>query len=145
MMLWFEDEASTIRWAGPNFRYPYTIETFSADLNLDKLSSWGLLNDVGGVMAFGQFYLRLEKCHLGRLVVNPHFRGGGVGSDLIQLLGTQGRAELGVQDCSLFVLESNLIALKLYRSSGFVAQDYPDEMPLEKCLYMVRPGGISDN
>ena len=58
-MKWFSCEREIRQWAGPEFRYP-------------------LLNRQGLLIGFGQYYLRLERCHLSRLVINPDSRGQGI-------------------------------------------------------------------
>ncbi|MGY8898865.1 MAG: GNAT family N-acetyltransferase [Paraglaciecola sp.] len=71
LMGWFEDEAQLVMWSGPGFRYPYDVVTFKQDLKLTTLPSFSLLSPQGALLAFGQYYLRENRCHLGRLVVNP--------------------------------------------------------------------------
>jgi ribosomal protein S18 acetylase RimI-like enzyme len=89
-------------------------------------------------LAFGQYYLRLGNCHLGRLIVNPNFRGQGIASHLINQLSTLGRSDLRTDSCSLFVLGHNKSAIKVYTKLGFSMADYPEEIPLKNCFYMVQ-------
>ncbi|MGJ8682363.1 GNAT family N-acetyltransferase [Paraglaciecola sp.] len=139
MMTWFADEQELKDWAGPNFRYPLSLSSFTEDLKLNKLKSFVLLSNKAEFLGFGQYYLRLNKCHLGRLVVNPKFRGQGIAFELMSQLCAQGLQELGVTDCSLFVLGYNESAIKSYKKFGFEFTDYPEEIFLENCLYMVKP------
>lgn len=126
LMSWFSDKDELTMWSGPNFRYPFNLSTFKSDLNLNTLKSFSLLSSTGQLLAFGQYYLRLGKCHLARLVVNPDRRGQGVASHLISQLSTLGKSELGTASCSLFVLEQNKSAIKVYMKLGFSVSDYPD-------------------
>lgn len=142
MMTWFKNKADLIQWAGPNFRYPYTAESFTIDLNLKNLSSWCMVSDANDLLAFGQFYQRLGKCHLGRLVVHPRSRGRGLGGVLVEKLRRKGRHKLSLKDSSLFVLEHNISARKLYLASGFVEMDYPETIPMDNCLYMVKQNDL---
>ena len=138
LMSWFPTEEELGIWSGPGFRYPFDLSSFKKDLKLDTLKSFSLVSEEGDLLAFGQYYLRLERCHLGRLVVNPNIRGQGVSSHLIQKLSTLGKSDLKTDSCSLFVLGHNKSAIQAYTKLGFSMADYPDEIPLENCFYMVK-------
>ncbi|MEO8223843.1 MAG: GNAT family N-acetyltransferase [Gammaproteobacteria bacterium] len=135
---WFPDERSCQTWGGPEFRFPFTEVTFREDAKLDSLPSWALVQDDGAFVGFGQYYLRAGRCHLGRLAIAPILRGRGLGSTLVHELCQRGKAELGVESFSLFVLSSNESALGLYRRLGFSVVPYPEPLPgVEGCMYMV--------
>ncbi len=138
MMSWFSDEDELSEWAGPGFRYPYDLDSFMSDLNLDSLNSYSLVSEQLLFLAFGQYYLRLGKCHLGRLVVSPEFRGKGIASRLMTELSKQGKERLNVSSTSLFVLAHNKAAIKAYEKFGFKLAVYPENMAIENCLYMVK-------
>ncbi|WP_416306033.1 GNAT family N-acetyltransferase [Neptunicella sp. SCSIO 80796] len=140
MMNWFTSQQQTYQWGGPEFPFPFTAETFRQGLKLDELNSFALQDDNRQFVAFGQFYLREGRCHLGRLVVSPDQRGRGLGKLLVEQLIKKGRAQLQVSECSLFVLKDNHNALQLYLSLGFILADYPKPMPIEDCFYMVKAG-----
>ena len=139
IMTWFTSESDLSIWSGPNFRYPYTLETFQQDLQLDQLNSFALVSLEGELMAFGQFYLRLSRCHLGRLVVSPEFRGQGVAGLLMSSLCEIGNRQLETTESSLFVLEHNQAAIAAYEKFGFEPRSYPESLSLKNCLYMVKP------
>jgi len=138
LMSWFSTEEELSTWSGLGFRYPFDLNSFKSDLKLDSLKSFSLVSVEGNLLAFGQYYLRLDKCHLGRLIVNPNFRGQGIASHLIQKLGVLGKTELKTDSCSLFVLGHNKSAIQAYTKLGFSMADYPEEIPLKNCFYMVR-------
>jgi ribosomal protein S18 acetylase RimI-like enzyme len=138
MMRWFSSEQDLIDWSGPNFRYPFNLSSFVVDLKLSTLSSFALVSNDFEFLAFGQYYQRLGKCHLGRLIVNPNFRGKGIASELMHQICKLGLNELEVKECSLFVLEHNDNAIKAYEKFGFSFVNYPDEIPLENYLYIVK-------
>ena len=138
LMSWFTSEEELNFWSGPNFRYPYDLSSFKNDLKLDSLSSYAMISQQNHLLAFGQYYLRAERCHLGRLVVNPSFRRQGMISRLINMLSERGKSRLKTQSCSLFVLESNTSAIQAYKKLGFSIAEYPETMPLENCFYMVQ-------
>lgn len=137
LMSWFTSEQELTHWGGPGFRFPFDQDTFCEDLKLDTLGSYGLLSE-GQLIAFGQFYNRLNRCHLGRLVVNSEFRGQGVASELIQRLCELGLEELNVKECSLFVIEDNKSAIRAYEKFGFKFTDYPEKLEFQNCLYMIK-------
>ena len=152
MMSWFNDADSLFAWAGPGFRYPFTHDSFTEDLKLDTLVSFSLVTHDGELAGFGQCYLRHDECHLGRLLIAPNFRGKRcqigpqaslkVSHILIHQLIEQGCKELGVTlipgSVSLFVLNHNLAALNLYLSLGFVESLYPEPIPIDNCIYMIK-------
>lgn len=152
MMNWFLSEAPLRQWAGPGFRYPFTEQSFTEDLNLDRLTSFSLITHEGELAGFGQCYQRNGKCHLARLVVAPCFRGKRcltgrylnqkISHILIALLGELGCLQLGIPDepgnHSLFVLSHNLPALNAYLNIGFKEVQYPEPIGLEDCLYLVK-------
>jgi len=137
---WFPSAESCHVWGGPEFRFPFTAESFRADCHLE-LPSFALLDAGGTLCGFGQYYLRAGRCHLARLVIAPAHRGRGFGTRLIELLAQAGQAALGVTGCSLFVSAANSSALALYRRLGFTPARYPGDhgLPLPAgSYYMVR-------
>lgn len=149
LMSWFPDKASCRTWGGPEFRYPFDEPTFQEDSRIRSLPSWSLAGSDGSLSAFGQYYLRAERCHLARLAVAPRLRGHGIGSALVRELCQLGCEALAVNSCSLFVLPANVSALRLYRRLGFVAAPCPEPDPVfEECIYMVasrsEPGDSKD-
>ena len=134
----FSNHSEISQWAGPNFRYPHTTQTFLEDLRYQELSSYSLINDSGELLAFGQYYQRLIHCHLGRLVVNPQLRGLGLAKVLIKELSIIGQKDLCLSSLSLFVLDNNKPAKNLYKTLGFKEKSYPEELPLNNFLYLIR-------
>lgn len=140
LMGWFPDARSCFVWSGPDFRFPYSAESFLADTRIAELPSRVLLDDDGALLAFGQYYERLGRCHLGRLVVSPRHRGRALGATLIRGLARCGAADIGAAECSLFVLKDNAPAQRLYRRLGFDDCEYPEPLPwIEQCDYLVVP------
>ena len=138
LMGWFPGRASCHIWGGVDFRFPFTDATFREDARIESLPTWALVGDHGTFVAFGQYYLRLGRCHLGRLVVAPESRGSGFGGRLVRELCQKGSAELGVDSYSLFVHPDNESALRLYQRLGFSTVPYPEELPAaQHYVYMV--------
>lgn len=138
LMSWFPDREDCGKWGGPEFRVPFTEDSFREDAKLESLASWSLVRPDQSLCAFGQYYDRLGRCHFGRLAVAPSARGQGLGTTLMRELADRGRKELGADSCSLFVLADNEPALRLYKRLGFVARPYPEPGPAyDPYLYMV--------
>lgn len=139
LMQWFLTEQQLVEWAGPNFRFPYDLTSFSEDLNCDIYSSYVLLSiDNDEMLAFGQYYKRLDKCHLARLIVNPQCRNKGLSKHLIHMLSNLGQQALNVNACSLFVFSDNQPAVASYKKNGFRVSSYPQSLSLDNCLYMTK-------
>jgi ribosomal protein S18 acetylase RimI-like enzyme len=138
LMTWFPDETALSTWGGPEFRFPFTESTFREDAKLKSLPTWALVQDRGQFAAFGQCYLRVGRCHFGRLAVSPMLRGHGYGTKLIRELARWGTAEFGVDSLSLFVVSTNPRAIALYRRLGFSEMPYPEPAPAtDSFIYMV--------
>lgn len=137
LMTWFADKQELSQWSGPGFEYPYDGDSFIRDLKMDRTPSYALLSTTEEVLAFGQYYNRLNRCHLGRLVVSPQHRGQGFAKKLMSSLIKIGCDDLGVMGSSLFVLSYNHSAIRAYEKAGFIIVPYPELIPLDDCLYMI--------
>ena len=138
MMTWFPTEHSCRVWGGPEFRFPFTVDTFLADSKLLSLASYALIRESDELCGFGQFYLRVGRCHLARLAVAPAHRGQGFGTQLIEMLQREGKKTLGVTESSLFVHVSNTPAIALYERLGFTRSPYSEPgLAIPNGLYMI--------
>lgn len=139
LMSWFLDRVSCQTWGGIEFRFPFTEASFRVDAKLASLPTRALVLEDGSLAGFGQYYLRVGRCHLGRLAIAPSCRGRGYGSRLVRELCERGRSELSADACSLFVIPENDRALNLYERLGFKVIPYPEPSPeLQAYIYMVR-------
>lgn len=151
LFTWFDTQAKMLEWGGPDMSFieqepddldgqsqASKLRTFAAELKLNELASFVLENE-HELIGFGQYYSRLEHCHLGRLAINPTYRGQRMIDLLIEFLVTDAIAKLGFKKASLFVLETNTPAIKSYLRCGFEFTAYPEEIGLEGCLYMTKP------
>lgn len=144
LMAWFPDRVACQQWGGPDFRFPFTAATFREDAKVDSLPSRVLVAPDGRLAGFGQYYLRLGRCHLGRVAVAPALRGRGIGEALVRALCREGAAELGDDSWSLFVLPGNDRARRLYERVGFSPVTYPEPDPaFRDCIYMVAAAGLA--
>ena len=144
LMAWFPDASACRIWGGPRFRFPFTEASFREDAKLDSLATWMLVSTDGRLTGFGQYYRRLGHCHLGRLAIAPQARGRGLGGVLIREIASRGRAELGTDSYSLFVMHGNERAMKLYRRLGFEERPYPEPASqLAGSVFMVASGPLA--
>ncbi|WP_077399532.1 GNAT family N-acetyltransferase [Microbulbifer agarilyticus] len=138
LMSWIDSEQACRQWAGTWFEYPFDQHSFSRDCRWQDLPTFVLQGAKGEILAFGQYYNRLDCCHLARLIVSPMVRGAGLGRQLVTQLVAHGSKELQLERASLFVLKDNPRALALYQKLGFQQCEYPEpEQGLEICYYMV--------
>jgi ribosomal protein S18 acetylase RimI-like enzyme len=139
LMRWFPDGASVRQWGGPDFRFPFTEETFRKDVRLDDVPAWEIVSTDGALLAFGRYYLRLGRCHLAFLAVAPEMRGRGIGLKLVEELCAEGARNLSFDEYSLFVWQDNAVAVALYRKLGFIEAPYPEPSSgLAGMAYMIR-------
>ena len=139
IMAWFPDAASVDIWSGPDFRFPFSAETFREDLRLDQMASWALRAPGGEFAAFGQSYERTGRGHLARLVVNPAMRGRGAGKRLIQHMIGALEALHAYDEYSLFVYRHNEPAYRCYLSLGFGVVGYPEDAAMpDKCFFLIK-------
>ncbi len=139
LMTWFQTAESLSVWSGPNFRFPFTRETFLEDCRWPEMQT-RVLREGGELLGFGQFYRRHGRINLARLAVNPSRRGEGLGSRLVGALLDEAREHVSGEEYSLYVLRDNVPALRCYESAGFRIADYPEGDPWpDDCFYMTRP------
>jgi len=140
LMGWFTERADVETWGGPEFRFPFTAQSFCEDMRWGQMESFCLSSPESALAAFGQIYLRDGRIHLARLVVNPRMRRLGVGSRLIERLMAAGRSIYRRDEYSLFVFRDNVAALRCYESLGFTISRYPADMPYaDSCHFLVLP------
>ncbi len=137
---WFATEKELFSWGGPGLILDCDQQQFIQQIRLWELASYSLKDDSKQLLGFGQTYVRKGRHHLGRLAVNPNLRGQGLGKLLVQCLIQQAPRVQQAQGFSLFVLQDNHLAIKLYQSLGFIFTEYPGEIPggFDNCLYMVK-------
>ena len=137
LMTWFPDARALRTWGGPESRFPFDAASFREDAKVDGIDSFSLVADDGTLAAFGQCYLRIERCHFGRVAVAPARRGEGLGTRLLREMADWGLSRFGPRELSLFVLKANDEARRLYERLGFRAVPYPDPALLPDAHYMI--------
>jgi ribosomal protein S18 acetylase RimI-like enzyme len=90
-------------------------------------NAYALVSEESAVVGFGQVLPRADNVvHLCRLIVDPAFRGQGMGRYLCIALMNMGTSKYQADHFTLNVCESNTAALRLYRSLGFDATERID-------------------
>ncbi len=134
---WIKTKEELFSWGGPNMRWPIELDSFCDDIKLNELQSYSLFEQ-GLLVGFGQFYQRLNHAHLGRIIVNPDYRGKGYGKVLIEKLCQASKQQLQLNSNSLFVLNDNTAAKSLYAKLGFRKKAYPEPIPIPNCVFMIK-------
>lgn len=144
---WFPSFEKIYTWGGPNMTYPMSDAGFLKVIKGHDIHSYCLLDNNQQLVAFGQFYNRLERNHLGRLAVAPHQRGKGLGKKLIRNLLAEAQKIRPNAESSLFVFSDNQVAYQCYQSLGFSEAPYPGGVPsnMQNCVFMVLPPENSDS
>ncbi len=138
IMDWFPDKESVVRWGSPYMSYPLKDETFFGDIYWSQITSRVARTEDGGLLAFGQYYRKLGRCHLARLVVNPEFRGRGLGERFVAALMQHAGHMLGTEEFSLYVMTANRPAYNCYKRLGFeLARPPEDDAKLEDVVFMI--------
>lgn len=135
---WFDSLKSITDWGGPGMEYPMPTKDFINISRIHEVPTFKLTDLEGLILGFGQFYLRVERIHFGRIAISPSQRGRGLGRRLMQNLMVMGEKEFGQREYSLFVMRDNQAAKTLYQSLGFTISIYPEPMTgvLANCDYM---------
>ena len=142
LMSWFTTREQTLAWGGPDFRYPFTLESFLQDVKANQLRSLCVVDQSVNLLAFGQCYDRLGCCHFGRLVISPQERGRGLVRVLMRALMQEAESEFLFSELSLFVLEHNESARRVYERLGFTYLEYPEPNAWNNILYMRAPKSV---
>ena len=132
---WIDSARACELWAGQSVGYPIDRARLRKELAFDHAHSRCLTHG-DTLLAFGQFLPRPRgRAHLARLIVNPGFRGHGLGLALLRCLLRAAR-DGGHHLVSLKVDPENGPALGLYRKLGFVTAAQPPDEPGPSALYM---------
>ena len=98
-----------------------------------------LCEDGGEIAGYGGVTVAADSADIGNIAVAENYRGGGIGTALVQKLCEKAKAK-GAEKVFLEVRVSNAAAMRLYLKCGFIGayartRYYPDG---EDCLVMVK-------
>lgn len=120
LVSWVPDVTTAVCWAGTSLGFPFAATDLPARLEVDTRASYFLSDETGEPLGFGQHWIRQEGAvHLGRIIVSPHKRGLGLGTQLVSLLITQAANATQARVVTLRVYRNNPIAHGIYTKVGF--------------------------
>ncbi|MFF2015121.1 GNAT family N-acetyltransferase [Paenibacillus sp. NPDC058177] len=118
------------QWAGPSLTYPLDdeqLQKYMENTNHPAQSSLLIYSAVHrgsgkvvGHVSLSQINREDSHARISRLVVDPQFRGRGIGSRMLQEALRIGFAGLGLHRLALSVFDFNTSARKSYEAAGFV-------------------------
>lgn len=115
---WVPDAKSCMVWAGPKVIFPIEPEQLCDALEFDRNNTYSLTDETN-LLALGQIRIfENRRGHLSRIIVNPEYRGKGIGREFCLELINKAR-ELKCKTVSLNVDDDNEIARSLYKKLGF--------------------------
>jgi ribosomal protein S18 acetylase RimI-like enzyme len=139
LISWIKDEDACKLWAGPQVRFPLSLESLKEDINFSEKNTFSMIHDDGEFLGLGQL-IEMEngRIHLARLIISPFQRGQGFGNLLCRLLIGTGRDRFGKVNFSLNVYSNNTKAVRLYEKLGFERSlDSPDASVAQTPLHMI--------
>ncbi|MCI4657863.1 GNAT family N-acetyltransferase [Cryobacterium zhongshanensis] len=119
LLEWVPDAPALYLFAGPSVTWPPTVAQFEEISRRPGLSAWMVAHDEYPA-AWGHFDLTVggASARLGRVIVDPRYRGQGLGHVLTRAVIEKAR-ELGVDEVRLAVVADNEPAVRAYRRAGF--------------------------
>lgn len=136
---WFDNAHALKEWGGPALSLTRSPDDLMAQLHQSPDYSSYAIHQGNETIAFGQLLLLKERAHLARLCVHPARRGEKLGLRLVNELIQQAAKTINLKSASLFVYESNYVAIACYQKLGFVETVTPTGISKpERCKYMMK-------
>jgi len=134
---WFNTKKEAQNWGGPLIRFPINPQQLKEDISFNVHASYSLMNNDDQVLGFIQVFDKYDFKHIGRVVINPHKRGEGLGLKLMEFLFEE------YKDCnktySLYVYKDNPKAKNLYEKLGFkITEDSSTYGKNNDCFFMIK-------
>jgi ribosomal protein S18 acetylase RimI-like enzyme len=136
---WIKDKDACKLWAGPQVRFPLSLDGLKKDMRFSEENTFSMINDDGEFLGLGQLIEKENgRIHLARLIISPIQRGQGFGSLLCRLLMDTGGDRFGSVNFSLNVYSKNTKAVRLYEKLGFKrSSDSPDSSEDQASIHMI--------
>jgi len=131
---WFNTKKEAQNWGGPLIRFPIELGQLKKDISFDIHASFALI-DNNELLGFIQVFDKYDYKHIGRVVINPHKRGMGLGLKLMEYIFDE------YKECdktySLYVYKDNISAKNLYEKLGFkISEDASTYGKNNDCFFM---------
>lgn len=121
---WSSSAEACLRWAGPRLPFPFDAIDLEHHLEIpgggwSHVLAFGTQPPIG----FSQHWITGPGAvHLGRIIVAPAMRGGGIGRVLVEQTIERASRESALKFITLRVYRDNEAALRLYQSLKFVEE-----------------------
>ena len=102
-----------------SFPIPWTKSTFMAEIKMNKLARYYVVEVDGRVVGYGGLWLIMDEAHITNIAIHPEYRGKGIGKKLVGGL-IEETSKINIYKITLEVRPSNTAALALYRKFGFI-------------------------
>ncbi len=126
LLSWLEDTDAKflLQFAGPIYLFPLNEKQLMETLDSkDYLLLRAIDTKAGNIIGHCQF-MRVDKnkqqASIGRILINPNFRGKGFGVQLINEMKIFAKDKLNLLKIDLRVFDFNTAALHCYSKAGFV-------------------------
>lgn len=117
---WVTSKTQCTAWAGDMVRFPFANTNLEDDIEFTQHQHF-IIKLTDELAAFAQLQsVNPQHVHIGRLIINPKFRGQGIAPKFLKMLTDKAREQNPqIRLITLNVLETNLTALKIYANQGF--------------------------
>ncbi len=102
-----------------SFDTPWPRSAYENELCENQFARYLTLKEKNRVVAYGGMWFILNEAHITNIAVHPEYRRRGLGRKLLQSMINLGIFN-GIKSFTLEVKESNITAIGLYSTMGFV-------------------------
>ena len=103
-----------------SFSLPWPKRSFQYELDENFVSRCWVADVDGHIAAMMVGWMMMDELHIATLATHPDYRGRGIGKKILIHALCWARDKEGLLRAFLEVRESNVVALQMYRSLGFV-------------------------
>jgi len=114
-----EDIDQVLEIEKESFKTPWSREAFVLELEKNQLARYIVAEKEGKVIGYGGLWLILDEAHITNIAVSSQYRGQGIGKLIMEGL-IEICEEKGINNMTLEVRKSNIVAQSLYKKYGFV-------------------------
>ncbi len=101
-----------------SFKVPWSRKSITEEIIENDMAVYICAVIDGKAIGYAGMWHVCDEGHITNIAVHPEFRGGGIGSILVEALLSIAK-ENGINDLTLEVRQSNIIAQSLYKKYGF--------------------------
>lgn len=101
------------------FTTPWSKDAFVLEITGNQLAKYVVAEKDGKIVGYGGLWLILDEGHITNIAVSPEYRGQGIGNLIVEGL-VDICEKKGINNMTLEVRKSNLVAQSLYKKYGFI-------------------------